>query len=148
MIVVRVELWPLGDKTKARCLGEAEIENVGGDMTTGHYAVRLLKWGAGRRTWKSGKVLDFPRVKLGPWDLLYRALAAVVHGRNPGTERPEAGEPIGTDPDMETCPKCAGEIQYAYGLAAGGCGSYKFCLEDGCGFQAVVKRDEEAELRP
>ncbi len=28
MIVVKVEIWPKGDKTKARVVGEAEIANV------------------------------------------------------------------------------------------------------------------------
>jgi len=99
MLVVKIEMWPKGDKTKARVLGEAEIANVGGTQEVGDYDVRLLKWGAGRRTWKKGRVTGFPRLKLGPWDLLYRALAAIVAGRNQGTARPEHGAPIGWDED-------------------------------------------------
>jgi hypothetical protein len=99
MVVVTVALWPGGDKSRAKVLGEAEIANVGGTRETGDYEVRLLKWGAGRRTWKTGRVTGFPRLKLGPWDLLYRALAAIVAGRNSSTARPDPLRPIGRDED-------------------------------------------------
>jgi hypothetical protein len=147
MIIVRVELWPRGDKSKARCLGEAEIANVGGTKEIGDYDVRLLKWGAGRRTWKKGRLAGFPRLKLGPWDLLYRALAAIVHDRNRDTKPPTAdgGEPVGHMEEPETCPKCGGEVQGGFGLAGGGYGAYKFCVEDACDWFEKTPMTAEAE---
>lgn len=34
MIYIRAEMWPKGDRTKARILGEATIENLGGGTRT------------------------------------------------------------------------------------------------------------------
>jgi hypothetical protein len=100
MVVVTVELWPGGDKSKRSGLGVAEIANDGqGTETTGNYQVRLMKWGEGRRTWRTGRFQGFPRLRLGPWDLLLRALAAIVGSRNPGTALAVTGAPIGFDPD-------------------------------------------------
>ena len=88
MIVVRLELWPQGDASKAQDLGTATIALAGGTAERGDYEVRLLK---GRRyakragVWRKGRVRGFPRRsrRHGPWDLLYRALAATVRDRNP-----------------------------------------------------------------
>lgn len=87
MIYVRVEMWPGGDKGKARLLGEATIANVGGSEAVGDYRVELMKSPEYARTpgvWSRGRVEGFPRKskQLGPWDLLYRALRATVGSRN------------------------------------------------------------------
>jgi hypothetical protein len=87
MIVIRIELWPRGDKEKAQLLGEIEITNDGtGTVQIGNYNTKLYKWSKGRTKrggiWKQGKVTGFPRLKLGPYDLLLRALLAVVGKRN------------------------------------------------------------------
>lgn len=37
MIVVKVEIWPFGDKSQARTIGCMEIANVGGDLSKGEY---------------------------------------------------------------------------------------------------------------
>lgn len=102
MIYIRVEMWPMGDKSKARLLGEATIANVGGDGESGNYQTRLLKspeYAAegnaidlksgdydlvripANMIWKTGAVVKFPRKRLGPWDLLFRALRGTVGGR-------------------------------------------------------------------
>jgi len=85
MIYIRIEMWPKGDKTKARLLGEGQIANVGGTAANGNYTVKLLKspeYAKTSGTWKSGHVEGFPRVRLGPWDLLLRALQSCVGDRN------------------------------------------------------------------
>lgn len=87
MIVVKVEMWPLGKEEGAREIGRAHISNDGtGDRATGHYNVKLLKSAEYAKrlggTWKAGRVEGFPRLTLGPWDLLYRALVACVSVRN------------------------------------------------------------------
>lgn len=102
MLYIRVELWRRGDRHDSKLLGEATVSNVGGDAETGHYLVRLSKFGGFklRQTqnqdeesvrvclplassiWKQGKVGPFSRTLLGPWDLLYRALRDVAGYRN------------------------------------------------------------------
>ena len=88
MIVIRVELWPLGFESRKREIGVARIWRTGGTVASGTYEVALLKspeYASARNVggvWRKGKVLDFPRRRLGPWDLLFRALRATVADRN------------------------------------------------------------------
>ena len=86
MIYIRIELWPYGDRTQARAIGEAFIANDGsGSSTRGSYDVRLMKspeYAKQPGLWKRGRIEEFPRQRLGPWDLLFRALRACVADRN------------------------------------------------------------------
>lgn len=100
MIVIRLEMWPKGDHTRARSLGVATITNVGGNLKIGEYEATLFKSAEysdraekrpihemltkpkSHEIWRKGKVSGFPRLKLGPWDLLFRVLRALVAGRN------------------------------------------------------------------
>lgn len=70
MIVVRVELWPLGDESVKEDLGTAIIMNDGsGDVRVGAYDVRLMKGAKYSKqggVWKRGRVERFYR-RLGPW---------------------------------------------------------------------------------
>jgi hypothetical protein len=101
MLVIRIEIWPRGDHTAARSLGVATISNVGGTLETGNYECRLFKapeyskqaetrplhqmltQPLAKETWRKGYVEKFPRRRLGPWDLVFRALGAVIRKRNP-----------------------------------------------------------------
>lgn len=87
MIYIRIEMWPGGDRANARVLGEATITNDGkGTEDAGNYNAVLFKSPEYARepgVWKSGRVENFPRARLGPWDLLYRALRAMIGRRNP-----------------------------------------------------------------
>lgn len=86
MIRVLVEMWPKGDESKRYTLGEGFITNVGGDMINGNYKVQLMKspvYAKSEGVWKRGAVEGFPRKRLGPWDLLLRALRSTVGDRNP-----------------------------------------------------------------
>jgi hypothetical protein len=99
MLYIRIELWPHGNKERARLLGEATIANVTRSRiaagqrgptfdprTQGDYEVRLMKsdeYASKPGVWKAGAVFDFPRKRLGPWDLLFRALRAAIGQRNP-----------------------------------------------------------------
>lgn len=84
MIRVTVELVSAVDPARNRILGIAEIANVGGDRERADYDVRLSKWAPRQAdTWCRGRLRGFRRLALGPWDLLYRALAVVVGDRNP-----------------------------------------------------------------
>ena len=88
MIYVRIEMWPKGDMSCARLLGEAKLCNEGGTNQVADYSVVLLKSpeyaraGNVGKAWKRGEVKGFKRLKLGHWDLLFRALAATVGYRN------------------------------------------------------------------
>lgn len=86
MIRVTIELLPYGFEHNKRTLGIINIANDGsGDQDTGNYNVSLSKEPPIAKTrgiWKRGRVEGFPRLVLGPYDLLYRALKACVGSRN------------------------------------------------------------------
>lgn len=110
MLVIKIELWPKGNYKAARSLGVATISNIGGDNATGDYECRLFKSAAyssqaekrpleemctrplARETWRVGTLKGFPRLDLGPWDLLFRALGLLVGMRNPMVASFEPGE--------------------------------------------------------
>lgn len=81
MVKITVEL--VSARTgQTKVLGTAIIANTGeGDESTGNYSVTLNGWN--RKAWRRGKVLGFPRKRLGPWDLVFRALRETVGSRNP-----------------------------------------------------------------
>lgn len=98
MIRVTVELVSAIDPSRDRILGIGTITNVGlseGRKTFADYSVvlsmreprQLCTWRHRRLTLDEdvykGIVEGFPREKLGAWDLLFRALRAVVGDRNP-----------------------------------------------------------------
>lgn len=87
MVRITIELLP-GGVGEPILLGEAFISNdLTGDLKTGNYNVRLMKspiYANSEGVWKRGRVEGFPRRRLGPWDLLYRALQDTVGSRNRG----------------------------------------------------------------
>ncbi len=82
MLRVTIELLPHGSEAHKRHLGTIEIANTGGTSTQGNYRARLSKRGKPNQIWKAGEVINFPRKRLGAYDLLYRALEAAVGERN------------------------------------------------------------------
>lgn len=85
MIVVKLEMWPHGSEAKKYPLGEVRLTNVGGDERIGHYEVKLMKsaeYAKRQGPWRSGHVLNFHRLKMGPYDLLLRGLVACIGGHN------------------------------------------------------------------
>ncbi|MDH5626667.1 MAG: hypothetical protein OEY69_00095 [Candidatus Krumholzibacteria bacterium] len=96
MLYIRIELWPHGDATRSVLLHEGEIARIdeNKEKTRGTYLVRLRNRIPARRQlfWKSGRVVDFPRLELTAWDLLYQGLKALVGDRNDGRRRLEAVE--------------------------------------------------------
>lgn len=88
MIRCTIELIPGGDERseRRRVVGVVEIGNDGSSTNphVGNYNVRLDRSLVGKPgVWRTGHVDGFPRVRLGPYDLLYRALAETVGDRNP-----------------------------------------------------------------
>ncbi len=101
MIVVKIEMWPKGIEAKKYGLGEMRIANDGaGTHARGDYDVVLMK---GERLakrpglWRRTRVVNFPRSRLGVYDLIFRALAASVGARNPDVNLFQE-----IDADMET----------------------------------------------
>ena len=84
MIIVKVELWPMGDGNKAREIGRARIINDGtGDATHGNYRIELLKSAEYSKNdadgiYKKGVVVGFLR-KRGPRHLLFEGLKDALH---------------------------------------------------------------------
>jgi len=88
--MIRVTMELISARTgETELLGIAEICNDGnGSQSIGHYVAKLGKRGRpvlqdGRQIWRHGRVLNFPRLRLGAWDLLYRCLRSAVGDRNP-----------------------------------------------------------------
>lgn len=80
MIVVKMELWPGGDKAGKRALGVIVIANDGtGTDGSGNYRFSLSHagryFGKRKEPWKSGKVRGFV-CSLSPYRLLARCLKA------------------------------------------------------------------------
>jgi hypothetical protein len=80
VIVVKVELWPHGDESKARPIGQIAIANDGtGTAESGNYNVVLAHAGRfyGRKgAWRRGRVTGYQRIRQSPYHLLAMAMRA------------------------------------------------------------------------
>jgi hypothetical protein len=80
MVVVKIEIWPHGDESKAYPFGRINIINDGsGDNGTGNYKVEALHSGKfvdKPGIFKTGVVKGFQRT-LSVYRLLFRALASI-----------------------------------------------------------------------
>ena len=83
MIRVDIYLVPHGNETKARQIGKILIANDGKSWYKGigHYTYKIFQKGR-NAVWKSGNIVDFPRLKLGVYDLLFRVLRDALQERN------------------------------------------------------------------
>lgn len=69
MVVVKIELWPLGDEDFKKSLGEVHIINDGtGTRTRGNYKVNFFNRAG--RYFKSKKIENHPRQATSTWNLL------------------------------------------------------------------------------
>jgi hypothetical protein len=95
MIFIRVELWPGGDRSRARTLSEGIIHNTGGDHRVGEYEYLFSRVGGFKATdrqlatadvknvLRRGEIKGFPRLRLYAHDLLFRALRFAFGERSP-----------------------------------------------------------------
>jgi hypothetical protein len=77
MIVVKLEMWPFGDESKAYPLGRTYIWNKGsGTQERGDYGVAVAKKGGVDRMnpLRSGTIENYPRLSYSVWRLIIRAL--------------------------------------------------------------------------
>lgn len=97
MIVLSVDVWPFGDRSRARDMGTVLVWNIGGTEQEGRYGFKILKFNQRKEyedklqspsaippsaCWRSGTISGFPRQKQGPLDLLYRILHRSIGARN------------------------------------------------------------------
>lgn len=98
MIVLRVDVWPMGDHRRARDMGTVLVWNIGTDgPNVGRYRYKILKFNQRRRyeellmrpqdipksaCWREGTIEGFPRKRQGPLDLLYRILDKAIGYRS------------------------------------------------------------------
>jgi hypothetical protein len=89
MIYIRIELWPMGNRSIAKCLAEGVIANDGtGTPTRGNYRALFSKRGGFKGDLASGRVkntlrvselVGFNRKREGVWDLLRYCLVIAFH---------------------------------------------------------------------
>lgn len=78
MILVRVELHS-ARTGKVTELGRMHISNVGtGTAERGNYRIEVMRKGSQDRVQRAGAVLGYPRLSYPVWELVRRALAAVL----------------------------------------------------------------------
>jgi len=78
MIVVRVELWPGGDGSKAKSLGLATITNDGkGIGKKQNYKVDLYSRGDKPRLLRSGFLSEWNSSAVSAWKTVWEALKTV-----------------------------------------------------------------------
>ena len=84
MIVVRIEVWPFGNRSRKREIGQIVIANdATGDCEIGNYNAALAHAGPHADKpgcWKAGRVERHPRI-LSPYHLVLRAIEACLAGR-------------------------------------------------------------------
>ena len=81
MVVVKIEIWPHGDESKAREIGRAQIANVGGTADVGEYECRLAhaeRFAHRSGWWKIGKLSGFKRRTSSPYHLVMLAFGATL----------------------------------------------------------------------
>lgn len=85
MIRITMEMLPGGDENhpRRRTLGHVDLVNDGIVTVPSRGNYRATMYDARGRVRFTSTVINFPRRRLGIYDLLYRALREVVATRNP-----------------------------------------------------------------
>lgn len=75
MLVIRIEIWPDGNMSKARILGHGTISNISPDtLELGSYEASFDSMGPGGPIYREAVVERFKRQERDSWELLYLAL--------------------------------------------------------------------------
>ncbi len=85
MLLITVELLPLGSGCGRKTLGEMRIINVGGNAAYGNYLIEVNDLDAPRWT---GQLTDYPRHAGSVWDLVARGIVVAMAGREELPPRP------------------------------------------------------------
>jgi hypothetical protein len=79
MLVLRLELWPHGDPTKAQTLGILHVINDGtGDVKKGNYNIRAWGKRLNGKPWKTGHINNWPRLRYHGWHLIKECLNSIL----------------------------------------------------------------------
>lgn len=84
MLVIQVQMWPRGDKSKAYSLGTLTVALDPNTVPTDrlrNYSWRITRF-KDKGTWKSGRIEGHNPKTRGPWDLIFRILRDAVGFRN------------------------------------------------------------------
>jgi len=83
MIVIRIEIWPHGDMSKARIIGYGNIANTGqGTPELGQYRAFFDSMGPSGLQHREVRIGRFKRQEKDSWELLYLALKKVFGKKN------------------------------------------------------------------
>lgn len=76
MIVIKIELWPLGFESRAREIGRMTLTNDGTseDPKRGNYTAKVMRRGTIDKVQRTARVEDYPRQSYSIWELVRRAL--------------------------------------------------------------------------
>lgn len=78
MIVIKIELWPLGFESQKREIGRMHITNKGTNTgNRGDYRVDLMRRGTTDKVLRTGDVDNFPRKSNSVWKLVLKSLRTV-----------------------------------------------------------------------
>ena len=80
MLVVKVELWPLGREASKREIGRLDIWNKGPSYPEGDYGYKLYKDGEVGKVIKEGTVEGFDRYSNTAYDLVFLVLDEALVG--------------------------------------------------------------------
>jgi len=83
MLVIKIEIWPHGDMTKARLLGVGTIANTGeGTPELGRYRAFFNSTGPSGPKHREARIGRFKRQEKDSWELLYLALKKIFGKKN------------------------------------------------------------------
>lgn len=84
MLVIQIQMWPQGDRSRAYSLGTMSValDPKESTPTRRSYTWRITSFKE-KRTWKAGRIGGHTPKTRGPWDLVFRILRDVVGVRNP-----------------------------------------------------------------
>ena len=90
MLVIKIEMWPKGDESKAKEITRGFIWNdgqtllfTGGEESRYNYKLMQSAQFDPSKPWKQGEGIHLEsRTKKGAWDLLYKVLRHAIAYRN------------------------------------------------------------------
>ena len=93
MIVIKIELWPRGNESRAKEIGRMTLTNDAAttlaDDSRGSYHVRLMRRGTTDKVQRAGYVENWPRKREPIWKLVHRALD-IIYGKRAGAHQESA----------------------------------------------------------
>lgn len=95
MLVITAELWPGGDKTRKRTIGEMLIANESELAPVSSYSVAIFQAadpGSGAAAWRSALVVDGHRRADGAWALVRAILDQTLSATGSDPSTPKEGQ--------------------------------------------------------